>query len=319
MPSSRSGWTDPARAPVLRLHRVRASYSRFLRRRVALQDVELTAEPGRITAVVGPNGSGKTTLLRLLLGFLVPDAGEVRVGDLPPASYRRRHGVGYLPENPVVPLGWRVDAFFRRGAELAGLHHRDQARAMARAWERSSLDPAALGGQRLDRLSRGTQRRALLAFALIGEPAVVLLDEPFSGLDPEARVRLRDGAARLRDEGRTVLLVSHDLAEVERLADHVVLLVAGRVIRTLEGAALRSSRRLRLAIRGADNAVAALLLANLLRPLPDGRFELVRHEEFDAVARAVYEDGGRIEGLDPANRSALEDLLLEDNHGTSPP
>ena len=100
----------------VRLRGVAASYRRgLLGRTGVLADVNLDAGPGTLTAIVGPNGAGKTTLLSVLMGFRRPDAGECRIGGMDPAQYRRTHGIGYLPETPVLPRGWTVRQFLGRG------------------------------------------------------------------------------------------------------------------------------------------------------------------------------------------------------------
>lgn len=293
-----------------------ASYTRWLRRRPALSDVTLDVSSGSITALVGPNGSGKTTLLRVLLGFLAPEAGTVRVAGVPPAAYRRRHGVAYLPEGLVAPEGWAVGPFFERGAELAGLDASSRGHAVSLAWQRCGLDPKSLAGLRLGLLSKGMQRRTLLAFALIGEPRLVLLDEPLSSLDPEARARLRQDVERLRDDGRTVLFASHDLAEVERLADRVVVLGGGRMLQVIDGALLRARRSLQLTIHAPEAVLAALAGDGRIRRLIDGRFQIPEPEHFDAVARAVYEAGGWLGHVEPGPHGELERVLLPElDHG----
>jgi ABC-2 type transport system ATP-binding protein len=171
--------------------------------------------------LVGANGAGKTTTLRLLLGIQVPSRGTVRVGGMRPSRYRVRRGVGYLPEYPPRLPGWTVGALVAAGS--AG----SPARAEA-LLETAGL--ASLARRPVDRLSRGQARAAALAFALAPRPGLLLLDEPWSGRDPDAREGLTHLIRRLRDEGRTVVLSSHELLEVGRVADAVVELSAGRVM-----------------------------------------------------------------------------------------
>jgi ABC-type multidrug transport system ATPase subunit len=186
--------------------------------------VSLQADPGTVTAVVGPNGVGKTTLFRVLLGFLPVTEGQVSVGKLPPEGYRRRHGVAYLPEAVALPRGWTAEGLLREGTRLSGLKGSAQTEALADAWERAGLAPG--DPRRTEVLSKGIRRRLALAFALIGDPRVILLDEPLSGLDTESRTRLRRIVEEARDWGGTVIMASHDLGEVDRMADDVVYLEA---------------------------------------------------------------------------------------------
>ena len=213
------------------------SYGGLMRRRAVLQGVDLRAEAGRITAVVGENGAGKTTLFRTLLGFLEPERGGCFVGERPSGEYRRRWGMGYLPDTTVFPRQWTSRDLLGRGVDLTVAVGRRR-RALVDAVRRSGLDASGVS-RPLDQLSRGARRRVALAFALIGEPEVIVLDEPFSGLDARARAALREETRTARDRGATVLLASHELAEIERLADRAFILERGR---TRPGPQLRSDR-----------------------------------------------------------------------------
>lgn len=198
----------------------------------ALSGVSLTIPRGATWAVVGPNGAGKTTLFGLLLGFLHPTEGRVRIAGLEPRTYLRRHGAAFLPERLRLPSEWTVSATLRSLAELEGLSAREaRARADA-AMERLGLGPHA--AKRLGVLSRGLLQRVGLAQALLADRELVVLDEPTEGLDPLWRIRFRALADELRSEGRTVLIASHDLAEVERIAERAVLLESGKVREILE-------------------------------------------------------------------------------------
>ena len=193
----------------------------------ALADVSLEIPAGGVWGVVGPNGAGKTTLFALLLGFMHPTTGTVRVRGLEPRSYVRRHGAAYLPERFRLPGEWRVRTALRALARLEGFDRAAATRRVDAVIERMGL--ASHADREVRTLSRGLNQRLGLAQALLAERELVVLDEPTEGLDPLWRVRFRAIVAELRDEGRTVLMASHDLGEVERLASRVVLLEAGRV------------------------------------------------------------------------------------------
>lgn len=220
-------------------HRIRvqnlvASYRRFLGSRPVLRGVTFGARSGEVTAVVGPNGAGKTTLFRVLLGFMRPDSGDCLVGGLPPDEYRRRHGIGYLPESAKLPRGWTGLDVLGRGADLA-VGRRERRSEYSLALKRAALDRRSLAKE-VGKCSNGTQRRLWLACALIGDPDVVVLDEPFAGLDPPARRALRHQMRAARARGAAVLLATHDLAEAARLADRIVFLEGGctKATKTLE-------------------------------------------------------------------------------------
>lgn len=202
------------------------SYRMGLRRLEVLKGVNLSAESGTITAIVGPNGAGKTTLFSVILGLLCPDRGGCLVGGLRPSDYRRRHGVGYLPELSAFPGGWTVRALLARGADLSGSGA--SAKVFATAVARTGFDSATLSTL-VDKCSKGMQRVVGLAYALTGDPALIVLDEPFSGLDVRARERLRREMVAVRDRGATVLFASHELLEVGRLADRAFILEDGNM------------------------------------------------------------------------------------------
>jgi ABC-2 type transport system ATP-binding protein len=188
----------------------------------ALADVSLTVPADAIWAVVGPNGAGKSTLLGLVLGFIRPTRGQVLLDGSSPRDYLRDVGAGYLPEQFRVPPEWRTGDALRMLARLGGA-----AAAADRMIATFGLEPHL--GKRVGELSRGLQQRLGLAQALLDDRPLVVLDEPTEGLDPIWRIRLRDVLAGLRGSGRTVLMASHDLGEVERVADRAVLIEGGAV------------------------------------------------------------------------------------------
>lgn len=219
-----------AREPYISAAEVTASYKGVGRRHVALHNVTLEVFPGAVSALVGPNGAGKTTLFRVLLGFLRPDSGCCRVGGLEPVEFRRRHGVAYVPEFPAFPRGWACRDILGRSVDLVVCPD-GRADAFALAMERAGLDHRTLS-RTARKCSNGTQRRLSIACALIGAPEVVLLDEPFAGLDPPARAALRQEIQRAREGGAVVLVATHDLAEVARLADRIVAMSGGGITDT---------------------------------------------------------------------------------------
>lgn len=193
----------------------------------ALAGVTLAFGRGRVVGVVGPNGAGKSTLFGLVLGFVAPTSGRVTIEGRDPRTWVRTRGAGYLPERFEVAGEWRVGGLLRALAQLEG-----EGGGVERALRRWGLEEVA--DRRVGGLSRGMLQRVGLAQAVLGARSLVVLDEPSEGLDPLWRIRLRDEIAALRAAGVTVLLASHDLAEVERVADVVVLLDRGRVVEVVE-------------------------------------------------------------------------------------
>lgn len=189
----------------------------------ALTDVSAQIAAGEVLAVVGPNGAGKSTLFSLILGFLEPTAGDISIAGVDPRAYMRKHGAGYLPERFRLPPEWRVRDALRSFASLERLQavHADAVIDAFGLSEHATKTVATL--------SHGMLQRVGLAQALLAERALIVLDEPTEGLDAFWRVRFRDMIAQQRKRGATILIASHDLAELERLADRAILLDAGRV------------------------------------------------------------------------------------------
>jgi ABC-type multidrug transport system ATPase subunit len=209
----------------------------------AVRNATFTAEPGTVTALIGPNGSGKTTLMLMLASLLRPDTGTIRIGGFDPltdtAEVRSR--LGWMPD----VLGSWSSLTVRVTLEMTGrLYKLDRAAAAARAAELVTLvGLEQLADQPTRVLSRGQKQRLSLARSLVHDPSVLLLDEPASGLDPEARVDLRTLVRRIAAEGKTVLVSSHVLAELDEMADGAVYIGAGVTASDESVAATRTTSR----------------------------------------------------------------------------
>ncbi|MFB6121798.1 MAG: ABC transporter ATP-binding protein [Halobacteriaceae archaeon] len=182
-----------------------------------LDDATFSLDAGTVTAVVGPNGSGKTTVLELLAGLRRPDTGTV---ERPTGDGR---DVAYLPQSPAFRPWFTVAETIRFYEALSGVDG-----SAADALSEVGLDDVA--GRRVDALSGGMTRLLGIAQALVGDPPAVLLDEPTSGLDPDVTDRIFGATATLADEGRVVVVASHDVAAVEEWADRVLLVAGGAVV-----------------------------------------------------------------------------------------
>ena len=216
--------------------------------RVALDGVDLTVQPGVLTGLLGPNGAGKTTLMRVMLGVIEADAGEVLI-DGRRVGFADRQRWGYMPQErglyPSMPAGEQL-VYMARVHGIGKDEAQDRARAL--------LEELGLGDRwadRTDKLSGGMQQRLQLGSALVHDPEVVVLDEPFAGLDP---VAIEELAATLRARvpaGVTVVLSSHQLDLVQDLCTEIVMIDRGRQVLAGSVAELRSSsgrRQLRLGI-----------------------------------------------------------------------
>jgi ABC-2 type transport system ATP-binding protein len=200
-----------------------------LRAKTAVADLSLTVERGEIFGLLGPNGAGKTTTLKLLLGLLRPTAGRAWLLGEPAGTPASRVGVGYLPENPYFFDRLTAREFLTFSGRLAGLAGAE-ARRRAGAW----LERLGLGARAdtpLRKYSKGMLQRVGLAHALVGEPELVFLDEPMSGLDPLGRREVRDLILECGARGATVVFSSHILPDVELICERVAVLAGGRVAR----------------------------------------------------------------------------------------
>jgi ABC-2 type transport system ATP-binding protein len=194
---------------------------------VALRDLDLAVNPGEVFGFVGSNGAGKTTTMRIVMGVLAPDAGEVRWQGAP-ITFETRRRVGYMPEERGLYPKQRIGEQLRYFGELHGL----TASASAHATE-SWLDRLGLGGRigdELQKLSHGNQQRVQLAAALIFDPVLLILDEPFAGLDPEAVDAMSAILREQADAGKPVIFSSHQLELVERLCDRVGIIRQGELV-----------------------------------------------------------------------------------------
>jgi ABC-2 type transport system ATP-binding protein len=226
----RAAVATPA-APAISLR----SVSRWYGNVVAVNDISFDLGPG-VTGLLGPNGAGKSTLLHMMSGFLRPSSGEVVVAGGSawhrPALYR---DVGLVPEREAVYPFFTGLEFARFNAVLQGLVDPDAAASRA-------MDIVDLGEARhrpIATYSKGMRQRAKVAGALVHDPPILLLDEPFNGMDPRQRLSMMDLLRQMAAAGRTVLFSSHILEEVERLAEQVLVVVAGRLAASGDFRAIR--------------------------------------------------------------------------------
>jgi Cu-processing system ATP-binding protein len=191
---------------------------------VVLRDIDLDVPAGRVTAILGPNGAGKTTLMKSCLGLVRPDAGEISINGVVldgGADYRR--DIGYMPQIPRYPENLSVREILAMVRDLRGEKG---------ALDTELIDVFGLEAQ-LDKpfraLSGGNRQRVSAAIAFMFRPQLLFLDEPTAGLDPVASSTLKDRIAREKADGRTIVLTSHIMSEVEELADVVIYLLDGRI------------------------------------------------------------------------------------------
>lgn len=213
---------------MIALEGVSKTYRTLITRREvrALADLSLTLSRGEVIGIAGPNGAGKSTLISLILGFLTPSGGQIRLEGKSPRDYIERTGVGYLPELVTLPPRWTVREALVRRAVLGGHGPRSTVRALEVSAQ-LGLDEHLK--KQVRQVSKGNLQRLGLAQALLDDSDLLILDEPTHGLDPLWTQRFRDLVSGLRRPDRLIMIASHNLDELERLADRVVILHLGRL------------------------------------------------------------------------------------------
>lgn len=221
-PGARLGGSDPAFVPDATVEA--RSVSVWFHQKVALSELSCSFGPG-VTGLLGPNGAGKTTLMRAITGLLPVNQGSVSVlGRDPKADRSVYDGLALVPEDEAVPGGLTPRSLCRYVADLHGVP-RDPAvdRALA------TVDLLPVADRSMDGFSKGMRQRSKVAAALVKDPRVLVLDEPLNGADPIQRLALIDLFRRLGAEGRTIIVSSHVLHEVESMADRIIVVVSGRL------------------------------------------------------------------------------------------
>lgn len=288
--------------------------------RTAIENVSLHASGGEIVALLGPNGAGKTTTTRLLLGLLTPSRGRALVGGLDASqdSMEIRAQTGFVTENP----GFYSRVTGRRNLEFFGTLYGLNPRVLGERIE-SNLRRFELWDRRDDPFgtySRGMKQKLALARSLLHDPQLLLLDEPTAGLSPEARVDFRNLLVGLREDGKTILLCTHDLDEASRLATRIAILktrlLAFDTPSRLRGQGERP--RIRVCFTGSipDQLEAGLRdLPGIheVRPSPEG-WELVvenPHRDAPEIVKRCVEDGARVREVQEVEPKSLEQIYLE--------
>ena len=251
--------------PPLELRDVRKSYGDF----VAVNGVSLTVPPGSIFGLLGPNGAGKTSTIRMIMDITAPDSGEVRFFGHPRTDEDLRR-VGYLPEERGLYRKMTVlDQLVFLG-EIRGLKKKELLPKIERWLERVDLKDWTK--KKVEELSKGMQQKVQLIGTVLHEPDLLILDEPFSGLDPINQELFRDLLLDYRQQGKSVVLSTHGMELAERLCDHICLIFQGRVV--LDGGLKEIKRRMG---------------GNAYRVVATGNLDLIH--ELPGVALATVQDG----------------------------
>jgi ABC-2 type transport system ATP-binding protein len=294
---------------VLEIHGVRKRFGDV----TALDGVTFDVRPGEVFGFLGANGAGKTTTMRIVLGFLAPDDGTVTWNGAPARSWPRRSW-GYMPEERGLYLKMPVLDQLVFFASLYGIS-RSEARADALAWL-ARFRIADLADRRAETLSKGNQQKVQYIATVLHRPDVVLMDEPFVGLDPVNVALLKSAFLEMRDQGRTVVFSTHQLEQAEELCDSVAIIDHGRIVTAGSTRDVKRStghQVVRIATSGDGDAswLRSLPHVALTRAGRDyAELQLDASGDPQSVLQAVLAHGGdvlRFEVTDPS----LEDVFVE--------
>ncbi len=274
--------------------------------RTAVDDLTVAVRPGEVTGFLGPNGAGKSTTMRMVLGLDRPTAGQALVAGRPLAEHRA----------PLATIGALLDAKAVHPKRTARNHLRALAATCgitnARVEEvLRSVGLDGVAGNRAGRFSLGMGQRLGLAVALLGDPAIVMLDEPINGLDPEGIVWMRKLLRHLADEGRTVFVSSHLITELALIADRFVVIGRGRLLADLTGAELQARAVQDVAVRTPEPERLAQVLRSAGATIGDDGSGLLAVTGLEAadIGREALRAGIELHELTP-RRESLEDVFV---------
>lgn len=285
------------------------------RSRRAVENVHFAVERGEILGLVGHNGAGKTTTIKCILGLIAPDSGEINFRGRPLHEPAQRAEIGYLPELPYFYENLTVEQTLTLYGELCGLHSDALKRRIDVLLEQFSL--ADRRRSRISSLSKGLKQRVGFAQSIINNPSLLILDEPFSGLDPMARHEFKEIIKDLRESGTSILLCSHVLADVEELCNRVIVLARGEVKREVNIAELhrmgRNGFELTLGIAELSKQELDLLNPDSIEYLPARTILHFSSERAAQLAlRKSCESGIEVIGF-ISKSPTLEELFIEMN------
>lgn len=255
----------------------------------ANNDISFTASHGRITGLLGPNGAGKTTMIRMITSIIMPDAGTLTL-DGQPVTSLSQNSIGYLPEERGLYKKLTVKEQIVYFAQLKGLSERDALQRATKWLHR--MDAADWMPKKIQELSKGMQQKVQFICTVIHDPSLVILDEPFSGLDPVNADLMISVVKELKDAGTTILLSTHQMDQVEKLCDDIVLIDRGTVMLTGSVSEVRSRfRKNRLHVRfdGPASSLSSLEGASVTAA-SEGRADIVLGDaDVHAVLRQLMD------------------------------
>ena len=312
LPDGRAGADAGAARLVIEFRDVAKTYRSITGRTVrAVDGISFEIRRGEVFGLAGPNGAGKSTLINLLLGYLTPTTGEVRIAGDVPRAFVERHGIGYLSELVNIPPRWPAEQALVRYAVLAGVPAADVASRVQAVIERLGLEEHR--SKRIKALSKGNLQRVGLAQAMLRDEQVLVLDEPTHGLDPVWTQRFRDIVDALRHPDRAILIASHNLDELQRLADRVAIIDHGKLQRVVGTAALQGAggaTAFRLSVAHGGEHVEAVFPGAVSVARGEYQVSVADLSTLNAGVATLLARGVLLAGITPAH-SALEQQFRE--------
>jgi ABC-2 type transport system ATP-binding protein len=277
----------------------------------AVEEFSLVVGDGEILGIAGPNGAGKTTLIAMMLGYLRPTTGSVEIAGLPARYYVEQNGIGYLSELIAINPKWRAQTALVRYATLAGLSDAEIPRRVDYVIELLGLGEHR--DKKVKALSKGNLQRLGLAQALLRDEQILVLDEPTHGLDPVWTQRFRDIVDELRRPQRTIIIASHNLDELQRLADRVAIIDRGRLQRLVSTGyehAAPAVTRFRVTLASGHDLIRAAFPQ--AEDVGRGEYDVTVHsiQELNAALADLIGKGALIASVVP-ERSVLEQQFRE--------
>lgn len=289
---------------MIQIDRLRKCYGAL----VAVDDVSFDVRDGEIFGLLGPNGAGKTTTIKAVTGLVILDRGEISIGGHGHSSIQAKRLIGFMAENPYLYNHLTGREYLRFSAELLGVDGAEVEDRVETVLRQVSMDTRA--DQKMAVFSKGMLQRVALAQALLGDPRLLILDEPMSGLDPIGRRDVRDIILAQKDRGVTVFFSSHIIPDVETICDRVATVIDGSVrgVGAVRDLLTREVERYEVAFRGLDPEVLTTPVVSA-QVGSDVVWVRVDAGERDALIDELTQRSARLISL-TAVRSTLEDLLL---------
>ena len=310
--------------PIISVHGLKKSFriGFFMKEVVAVQDATFDVMPGETFGIVGPNGAGKTTTIKMLMGLIRPGGGHATMNGISIRSREARRAVAYLPETPNFYDYLKPAELLEYFGDLYGMDRTEKKKRIPELIERVGL--AAAVDKPLRKFSKGMLQRIGLAQALLPQSDIIILDEPQSGLDPLGRKDVRDLILEEKSRGRTIMMCSHILHDVESVCDRVAILHLGRVTRvgdlpTLLGS-VDASVEVTLQLEHADAIADIEKVTGPHVARADGAkvFTLPGPDETEAVLQLALAAGGKVISVVP-HRASLEDVFTQEALRTDAP